>query len=47
MLLKLNGRETSPPSASREGDAATNELFQLSYDACEELLADLDPRKAI
>jgi hypothetical protein len=31
---------------SREEDTATNERFQLGYDACEELLADLDPRTA-
>jgi hypothetical protein len=29
---------------SREEDAATNERFRLGYDACEELLVDLDPR---
>jgi hypothetical protein len=32
---------------SREEDAATNGLFQFGYNACEELLADLDPREAV
>lgn len=38
LLESVNERE------SREEDAATNELFRLGFDACEELLADLDPR---
>jgi hypothetical protein len=52
LLQRLHGEaervllESITERESREEDAATNELFQLGYDACEELLADLDPREA-
>ncbi|HEY2335484.1 MAG TPA: hypothetical protein VGH58_10830 [Solirubrobacterales bacterium] len=52
LLQRLHGEaervllESITERESREEDAATNELFRLGYDACEELLADLDPRDA-
>jgi hypothetical protein len=52
LLQRLHGEaervllESVTERESREEDAATNELFRLGYDACEELLADLDPREA-
>ena len=50
LLQRLHGEaervllESITERESREEDAATNERFRLGYDACEELLADLDPR---
>jgi len=50
LLQRLHGEaervllESITERESREEDAVTNERFQLGYDACEELLADLDPR---
>lgn len=52
LLQRLHGEaervllESITERESREEDAATNERFRLGYDACEELLADLDPRTA-
>ena len=52
LLQRLHGEtervllESVTEREAREEDAATNELFRLGFDACEELLADLDPREA-
>jgi hypothetical protein len=52
LLQRLHGEaervllESVTEREAREEDAATNELFRLGSDACEELLADLDPREA-
>jgi hypothetical protein len=52
LLQRLHGEaervllESITERESREEDAATNELFQRGYNACEELLTDLDPREA-
>lgn len=51
LLQRLHGEaervllESVTERESREEDAATNELFRLGFDTCEELLADLDPRE--
>jgi len=53
LLQRLHGEaervllESITERESREEDAATNERFRLGYDACEELLADLDPRTGL
>jgi hypothetical protein len=50
LLQRLHGEaervllESVTERRSKEEDAETKELFQLGFDACEELLADLDPR---
>jgi hypothetical protein len=50
LLQRLHGEaervllESATECRSKEEDAETKELFQLGFDACEELLADLDPR---
>ncbi len=49
LLQRLHGEaervllESATERRSKEEDAETSELFQLGFDACEELLADLGP----
>ena len=50
LLQRLHGEaervllESATERRSKDEDAETKELFQLGFDACEGLLADLDPR---
>lgn len=38
--------ESGTEQKASEEDAKTNERFQIGHDACEKVLADLDPRKS-
>jgi hypothetical protein len=51
LLQRLHGEaervlvQSGTGRRASEDDARTTERFQLGYDACEEVLADLDPRE--